>query len=102
MVSATLALPASHFRVRHDRVDTSGRITLRYLSRLHHIGIGRAHIGLCVHVLVANKEIRILREDGSPLRELTLGPSHDYQPLETKPGRPRLVHDDVRHASTMS
>ncbi|HSO94205.1 MAG TPA: integrase core domain-containing protein, partial [Candidatus Dormibacteraeota bacterium] len=94
--------PEAHFRVRHDRVDKSGRITLRYLSRLHHIGLGRAHSGLRVHVLVANKEIRVLREDGSLLRELTLDPSRDYQPLETPPGRPRLVHDDVRHASTMS
>jgi hypothetical protein len=27
--------------MRHDRVDQSGQVTLRYLSRLHHIGIGR-------------------------------------------------------------
>ncbi len=95
-------LAAAHFRVRHDRVDKSGRITLRYLSRLHHIGVGRAHIGLRVHVLVANKQIRVIREDGSLIRELVLDPSRDYQPLGTPPGRPRLVHDDVRHASTMS
>ena len=94
--------PEAHFRVRHDRVDKSGRITLRYLSRLHHIGVGRAFIGLRVHVLVANKQIRVIREDGSLLRELTLDPSRDYQPLGMPPGQPRLVHDDVRHASTMS
>ena len=40
--------PEAHFRVRHDRVDKSGRITLRYLSRLHHVGVGRAFIGLRV------------------------------------------------------
>jgi hypothetical protein len=67
-------------------VDKSGRITLRYLRRLHHIGVGRAHIGLHVHVLVANKDIRVLHEDGSLLRELILrelilDPSRDYQPL---------------------
>jgi hypothetical protein len=30
-------------KVRRDRVDTSGRITLRYHGRLHSIGIGRTH-----------------------------------------------------------
>ncbi|MBW3611687.1 MAG: IS481 family transposase, partial [Actinobacteria bacterium] len=32
-----------HHRVRRDRIDTGGRVTLRYRSKLHHIGIGRAH-----------------------------------------------------------
>ncbi|MDT0353820.1 integrase core domain-containing protein [Pseudonocardia charpentierae] len=30
-----------HYRVRHDRIDNSGVITLRHNSRLHHIGLGR-------------------------------------------------------------
>jgi hypothetical protein len=51
---------------------------------------------------VADKDIRVLADDGSLIRALTLNPSRAYQPLGTPPGRPRLVHDDVRHASTMS
>ncbi len=106
-LKARPALPdaPTHFRVRHDRVDKSGRVTLRYLSRLHHIGLGAAYKGLPVHVLVANKNVRVIREDGSLIRELELDPARDYQPLGTPPGRraaPTLVHDDVRHASTMS
>ena len=34
---------ASHHRIRYDRVDKTGAVTLRYNGRLHHIGIGRAH-----------------------------------------------------------
>lgn len=68
-----------------SKVDKAGRVTLRYLSRLHHIGVGRAHFGEPVRLLVANKHVRVIREDGSLLRELTL----DYQPLGTPPG-PRL------------
>jgi transposase InsO family protein len=98
----TTTSPPAHYRVRHDRVDKSGRITLRHLSRLHHIGLGVAYRGLPVHVLVANKNIRVIREDGSLLRELTLDPSRDYQPLGTPPGPPRLVRDVVRHVSAMS
>jgi transposase InsO family protein len=75
-----LVLPA-HFRVRKDRVDKVGRVTLRYNSRLHHIGLGRRHAGVRVLVLVADLDVRVLTEDGEHLRQLSLDPSRDYQPL---------------------
>jgi transposase InsO family protein len=98
-----VAEPFAHYRVRHDRVDKAGVVTLRYLSRLHHIGLGADYRGLRVHLLVANKNVRVIREDGSLIRELVLDPTRDYQPLGTKPGpKPRVVNDVVRHVSTMS
>jgi hypothetical protein len=54
-------------------------ITLRYNSRLHHIGLGRGHAGTRVMVLVADLDVRVLTEDGALLRELTLDPTRDYQ-----------------------
>src|SRR3954453_16112316 len=42
--------------VRHDRIDTTGCVTFRHRSRLHHIGIGR-----------------------SQRRPVSLNPSRDYQ-----------------------
>lgn len=69
----------SHYRVRRDRVDTSGLVTLRYNSRLHHIGVGRRLAGSRVLMLVADLDVRVLTEDGELLRELTLDPSRDYQ-----------------------
>ena len=48
------------YRVRHDRVDKSGNVTLRYRGRLHHIGVGAAYKGWRVILLVAGHEIRIL------------------------------------------
>jgi len=72
----------SHFRVRRDQVDKVGRVTLRYNSRLHHIGLGRRHAGTRVLMLVADLEVRILTEDGELLRYLTLDPSRNYQPQE--------------------
>jgi hypothetical protein len=33
----------THTRIRHDRIDDSGLITLHLTGRLHHIGIGRTH-----------------------------------------------------------
>ncbi len=67
-------------RVRHDRIDQHGSVTIRYKSRLHHIGMGRALNGTRVVLLVAGRDIRVLSEDGELLRQLTLDPSRDYQP----------------------
>ena len=33
----------THDRIRHDRVDKSGTVTLRVAGQLRHIGIGRTH-----------------------------------------------------------
>jgi hypothetical protein len=71
-----------HFRVRHDRVDTNGTVTLRYQSRLRHIAIGRVHTHEHVRLLIADDQVRVIREDGSLIRELTLDPGRDYQSLE--------------------
>jgi transposase InsO family protein len=73
---------AVHFRVRHDRVDTNGTVTLRYQSRLRHIAIGRVHKYERVRLLIADDLVRVIREDGSLIRELTLDPGCDYQSLE--------------------
>ena len=72
---------ATHFRVRSDKVDKTGCVTLRYDSRLYHIGLGRAHKGRPVKLLVADKSVRVIDANGELIRELTLDPSRDYQRL---------------------
>ncbi len=80
--ATTGALPTTHFRVRQDKVDQGGRVTLRHNSRLHHIGIGRAHTGRAIKLLIADLDIRIIDpENGQLIRHLTLNPNRDYQPL---------------------
>ena len=37
--------PNTHDRIRHDRIGTSGTVTLRTHGKLRHIGIGRTHAG---------------------------------------------------------
>ena len=72
----------AHFRVRHDTVDAGGTVTLRHDSRLHHIGLGRAHKGKPIKLLVAGRDIRVLdARTGELIRRLTLDPSRDYQPI---------------------
>ena len=72
----------THFRVRTDRVDSTGVITLRHNSRLHHIGLGGRLRGTRVLVLVADLNVRVLTGDGELIRELTIDPSRDYQRQE--------------------
>lgn len=70
-----------HTRVRHDKVDKTGVFTLRHGTKLHHIGVGRAHKGRRIIVLVADLDIRVLSTEGELLRHLTLDPTKDYQPI---------------------
>ncbi len=70
-----------HCRVRRDRIDRGGGVTLRHESRLHHIKVGRRHAGTRVLMLVAGLDVRIVSEDGELLRELVLDPDRDYQPM---------------------
>ena len=69
-----------HYRVRHDRVDEGGSVSLRVNGRLHHIGIGRTRTGTRVILLINDLDIRIIHAaTGEILRNLTLDPTRSYQ-----------------------
>jgi transposase InsO family protein len=80
----------THDRVRHDRIDESGCVTLRVAGRLHHIGIGRTHARTHVILLVQDLDVRIVNAaTGELLRELTIDPNRDYQPTGAPKGPTR-------------
>jgi transposase InsO family protein len=82
----TRATDTPHHRIRTDRVDDSGVVTLRHHGRLHHIGIGRTHARTHVLLLVQDLHIRVVNAaTGELLRELTLDPTRDYQPTGNPP-----------------
>jgi hypothetical protein len=72
---------ARDHRVRRDKIDSFGHVTLRYLGRLRHIPIGTAHKNRSVRLLVAGPEVRIVTDDGQMIRALTLDPTRNYKPL---------------------
>lgn len=77
---------SSHDRVRTDRIDDTGCVTLRVNGRLHHIGVGRTHARTHVLLLVHDHHVRIVdAATGELLRELTIDTTRDYQGT----GRPR-------------
>ena len=89
-VPGEVADPKTHDRIRHDTVDKAGSVTLRYRSRLHHIGIGRTHAGTCVILLVQDLQVRVVNAaTGELLRDLILDPSRDYQPTGAPKGPTR-------------
>jgi hypothetical protein len=74
-------IDATGYRVRHDRLDRKGTVTLRHKGRLHHIPVGRPYKTWRVILLISGLDIQILSPDGAQLRKLTLDPAKDYQPL---------------------
>jgi hypothetical protein len=82
--------PDSDFRVRHDRVDKAGKVTLRNNGQLFHIGIGRPHAGTPIILLIHDLNIRVIHAaTGEIIRALTLDPNRRYQPTGAKRGGPR-------------
>ena len=74
----------THHRVRHDRIDQTGALSLRRASRMHHISIGRAHAGTPVVMLINDLDTRVVDTNtGELLRHLTLDPTRNYQPRGT-------------------
>ena len=67
-------------RVRHDRVDDTGCVTLRYRRTIHHVSLGRRYRGQRVIILMADLDVRVITEDGELIRHFTLNPSKNYQP----------------------
>jgi transposase InsO family protein len=79
----------THWRIRHDHVDSSGKVTLRHDGRLYHIGIGRTHARTPIALLVADLDVRVIHAaTGELLHHLTLDPTRNYQPTGRPPGPP--------------
>jgi hypothetical protein len=76
--------PKTDYRIRQNRVDNYGKVTLRYNGRLYKIGIGRADAGTAITMLIADRNIRIITtQTGELLRHLELDPTRTYQPTGT-------------------
>ncbi|MCW2769301.1 MAG: integrase catalytic subunit [Aeromicrobium sp.] len=72
--------PDTHARIRNDRIDKNGAVTLRVHGKLRHIGIG-THARTHIIMLTNDLDVRVVNTiTGELLRELTIDPSRDYQP----------------------
>ena len=68
------------WRTRTDKVDSAGKVSLRYAGRLRHLGIGRAHAGTPILMLIRDHEVITSNPTtGEVLAEHHLDPAKDYQ-----------------------
>lgn len=76
----TVQLRNTHWRVRYDRVDGHGKITLRYAGQLRHLGVGHAHNRQRIILLVNGPDaIAINKTTGEIIAEYTIDPTKNYQ-----------------------
>lgn len=77
----------THNRVRRDKIDKAGSVTLRVAGRLRHIGIGRTHARTDVILLVQDLHVTVINAaTGELLHDLIIDPRRDYQPTGRPPG----------------
>ena len=77
----------THDRVRHDKTDKAGSVTLRVAGQLRHIGVGRTYAQTDVTQLIQDLHVTIVNAaTGEILRDLTIDPRKDYQPTGRPPG----------------
>jgi transposase InsO family protein len=76
-----IEIASTLWRIRYDRIDTAGKLTLRYAGKLRHLGVGRPHAGTRVILLAhGNQTMVIDRSTGTIIAEHTLNPAKNYQP----------------------
>jgi len=79
----------SHYRLRYDRIDRNGKISFRRAGRMHHLGIGAAHIGKHALAIADDTTITVVRLDtGEVISTHTIDPDKGYwRNTQRAPGR---------------
>jgi transposase len=96
----TIAAQGEHWRVRTDRVDADGKVTLRHAGRLRHLGIGRAHKHKRIILLARDANVTAVEHGtGEILAEFTINPARGYQPKKQNTPGPKTggVNDVPTH-----
>ena len=92
--STAKALPAgrgadAHYRLRYDRLDTKGKMTIRRAGRMHHLGVGTTHARKRVLALADEHHITVIElTTGEVLSRHQIEPDKTYwRNQNKKPGR---------------
>jgi len=78
--SAHTLIHQPHWRIRTDRADQRGHVTVRYLGKLRHLNVGWKYRGEVIKLYVLDDLVTFATEDGEFIGETRIDPSRDYQP----------------------
>ena len=78
-----------HYRLRYDRADKKGTMTLRRGGRMHHLAVGAKHAGKHVLALVDEHHVTVIElHTGEVLSTHDIQPEKAYwRNKEREPGR---------------
>lgn len=75
-----------HYRIRYDRVDTDGHVSIRRAGRMHHLGIGRRHTGKRILAITDETTVTVTHLDtGEILSEHHIDPARGYWRNQLQP-----------------
>ncbi|WOQ69030.1 IS481 family transposase [Microbacterium limosum] len=79
----------THYRIRHDHVDSNGKISFRRAARMHHLGIGANHRGKRCILIADEHTVTVIHLDtGEIIATNTIDPARTYwRNNEREPGR---------------
>ena len=97
-IPATNGHTPGHYRLRYDRLDTKGKMTLRRAGRMHHLGVGATHARKRVLAFADDHHITVADlATGEVLSVHQIDPNKTYWRNQNKqPGRwpsPKTVTD---------
>jgi hypothetical protein len=96
---STDAATDTHDRVRRDKINKAGTVTLRVAGQPRHIGVGRTYVLL----LVQDLNVRVIDAAGELLRDLIIDPRRGLPAHRTTPRTdPRKRPTDLRNAGPLS
>jgi transposase InsO family protein len=76
----------SYYRVRHDKTDDTGKVTLRRAGILHKLGTGRANARTVVQMLIDEQIVTVIsKHTGEVLSQHKIDPDRKYWPKITNP-----------------
>jgi transposase InsO family protein len=80
---------SAHYRVRYDRIDKAGSVSFRRSGRMHHLGVGRDHVGQRVIALAYETSVTVIElATGEVLSTHQIDPGRTYwRNQEREPGR---------------
>jgi transposase InsO family protein len=81
--------PPGHYRLRYDRLDAKGKMSLRRAGRMHHLGVGATHARKRVLAMVDDRKVTVIElHTGEVLSVHLIDPAKVYwRNTQRAPGR---------------